>query len=150
MMTIDYGIERDLRAIPAEKELLQLKLLRAVGKATDDNVPQRTIALMLGVQQPEVSRILKKLRLNPTVRDRSPREVMLEHAAGRISHKQMMRELLNWDYTFGHIAQDDPIGESYVRGTWDQIERAGDLLTDDDRHVLFEGTSDQRAQANAL
>lgn len=38
-MAIDYGIERDLRAIPAEKELLQLKLLRAVGKATDDGVP---------------------------------------------------------------------------------------------------------------
>ncbi|MDV6278183.1 hypothetical protein R3Q06_32480 [Rhodococcus erythropolis] len=149
-MTIDYGIERDLRAIPAEKELLQLKLLRAVRKATDDNVPQRTIAQMLGVQQPEVSRIVKKLRLNPYARERSPREVMLEHAAGRISHEQMMHELLNWDYTFGHIASGDPIGESYVRGTWDQIERAGDLLTDEDRHALFEGVADKRARANAL
>ncbi|TSD40286.1 hypothetical protein FFI94_031480 [Rhodococcus sp. KBS0724] len=149
-MTIDYGIERDLRAIPAEKELLQLKLLRAVGKATGENVPQRTIAVMLGVAQPEVSRILKKLRLNPAARDRSPREVMLEHAAGRISHEQMMNELRDWDYTFGHIASDDPIGESYVRGSWDQIERAGDLLTDDDRRVLFEATAKGRAQANAL
>ncbi|PBC35925.1 hypothetical protein CJ178_31315 [Rhodococcus sp. ACPA4] len=149
-MTIDYGIERDLRAIPAEKELLQLKLLRAVGKATGENVPQRTIAVMLGVAQPEVSRILKKLRLNPAARDRSPREVMLEHAAGRISHEQMMKELGSWDYTFGHIASDDPIGESYVRGSWDQIERAGELLTDDDRRALFEATAQGRAQANAL
>lgn len=149
-MTIEYGIERDLRAIPAEKELLQLKLLRAVGKATDENVPQRTIAVMLGVAQPEVSRILKKLRLNPAARDRSPREVMLEHAAGRISHEQMMNELRSWDYTFGHIAPDDPIGESYVRGSWDQIERAGELLTDDDRRALFEATAKGRAQANAL
>ena len=149
-MTIEYGIERDLRAIPAEKELLQLKLLRAVGKATDENVPQRTIAAMLGVAQPEVSRILKKLRLNPAARDRSPREVMLEHAAGRISHEQMMNELRDWDYTFGRIAPDDPIGESYVRGSWDQIERAGELLTDDDRRALFEATAKGRAQANAL
>lgn len=149
-MTIDYGIERDLRAIPAEKELLQLKLLRAVGRATGKNVPQRTIAVMLGVAQPEVSRILKKLRLNPAARERSPREVMLEHAAGRISHEQMMNELGSWDYTFGHIAPDDPMGESYVRGSWDQIERAEELLTDDDRRALFEATAQSLAQANAL
>jgi predicted XRE-type DNA-binding protein len=149
-MTIDYGIERDLRAIPAEKELLQLKLLRAVGKATDEGVPQRTIAVMLGVAQPEVSRIVKKLRLNPAARDRSPREVMLEHAGGRISREQMISELAGWEYTFGRVAVDDPVGQSYQRGSWDQIERAGDLLTDEDRRVLFEVTASRRAQANAL
>lgn len=117
-MTIDYGIERDLRAIPAEKELLQLKLLRAVGKATDEGVPQRTIAVMLGVAQPEVSRIVKKLRLNPAARDRSPREVMLEHAGGRISREQMISELAGWEYTFGRVAVDDPVGSRIggVRG----------------------------------
>ena len=149
-MTSEYGIERDLRAIPAEKELLHLKLLRAVGKATDEGVPQRTIAVMLGVAQPEVSRIVKKLRLNPAARDRSPREVMLEHAGGRISHEQMISELAGWKYTFGRVAADDPVGQSYQRGSWDQIERAGDLLTDEDRRVLFEATANQRAQANAL
>lgn len=118
-MTIDYGIERDLRAIPAEKELLQLKLLRAVGKATEEGVPQRTIAVMLGVAQPEVSRIVKKLRLNPAARDRSPREVMLEHAGGRISREQMISELAGWEYTFGRVAADDPVGQSYQRGSWD-------------------------------
>ncbi|MFD5330063.1 hypothetical protein, partial [Streptomyces sp. NPDC127092] len=77
-------VERDLRAIPAEKELLQIKLLRAVAHATDNQVPQRVIAKNLAVKQPEVSRIVKKLRMNPSVRDRSPREVLLEHAAKRI------------------------------------------------------------------
>lgn len=150
-MTIEYSVERDLRAIPAEKELLQLKLLRAVGKATDEGVPQRTIAVMLGVAQPEVSRIVKKLRLNPAARERSPREVMLvEHAGGRISREQMLDELAGWEYTFGRVAADDPVGESYVRGSWDQVERAGDLLTDEDRRVLFEATAKRRAQANAL
>ncbi|MGG7104856.1 hypothetical protein [Rhodococcus sp. 24CO] len=75
---------------------------------------------------------------------------MLEHAAGRIGHEQMMKELGSWDYTFGHIASDDPIGESYVRGSWDQIERAGELLTDDDRRALSEATAKERAQANPL
>lgn len=139
-----------MRAIPAEKELLQLKLLRAVGKATDEGAPQRTIAGMLGVAQPEVSRIVKKLRLNPAARDRSPREVMLEHAGGRISREQMISELVGWEYTFGRVSVDDPVGQSYQRGSWDQIEHAGDLLTDEDRRVLFEVTANRRAQANAL
>jgi hypothetical protein len=105
---------------------------------------------MLGVAQPEVSRIVKKLRLNPAARERSPREVMLEHAGGRISHEQMLDELAGWEYTFGQVAADDPVGQSYMRGTWDQVERAGDLLTDEDRRVLLEATAKRRAQANAL
>nr|EJI93826.1 hypothetical protein JVH1_8863 [Rhodococcus sp. JVH1] len=143
-------VERDLRAIPAEKELLQIKLLRAVAHATDNQVPQRVIAKNLAVTQPEVSRIVKKLRLNPAARDRSPREVLLEHAAKRIDHDRMMAELMAWDYTFGHVPGDDPLGESYVRGTWDQIERSRDLLGDDDYRVLLAATADRRAQANAL
>ena len=121
-----------------------------MGKATDEGVPQRTIAVMLGVAQPEVSRIVKKLRLNPSARERSPREVMLEHAGGRISREQMISKLAGWEYTFGQVAADDPAGESYQRGSWDQIERAGDLLTDENRRVLFEATAKRRAQANAL
>lgn len=105
---------------------------------------------MLGVAQSEVSRIVKKLRLNPAARDRSPREVVLEHAGGRISREQMISELAGWEYTFGRVAVDDPVGQSYQRGSWDQIERAGDLLTDEDRRVLFGVTANRRAQANAL
>ena len=62
----------------------------------------------------------------------------------------MMAELIAWDYTFGHLAEDDPLGESYVRGTWDQIERSRDLLGDDDYRVLLAATADRRAQTNAL
>ena len=149
-MALTGDVERDLRAIPAEKELLQIKLLRAVAHATDNQVPQRVIAKNLAVTQPEVSRIVKKLRLNPAARDRSPREVLLEHAAKLIDHERMMTELLAWEYTFGHVPGDDPLGESYVRGTWDQIERSRDLLSDDDYRVLLAATADRRAQANAL
>lgn len=149
-MALMADVERDLRSIPAQKELLQLRLLRAVAHATDAGVPQRVIAVNLGVAQPEVSRIVKKLRLNPDAHQRSPREVLLEHAAQLIDHDTMMSELVGWDYTFGHIAVDDPLGESYVRGSWDQIERAGTLLADEDYRVLLEATADRRAQANAV
>ncbi|OZE01691.1 hypothetical protein CH249_19265 [Rhodococcus sp. 05-2255-3B1] len=149
-MSLAHDMERDLRAIPAERELLQLKLLRAVAYATDNGIPQRVIARNLAVTQPEVSRTVKKLRLNPAARERSPREVLLEHAAKILAHDAMLAELAAWPYTFGHTAADDPAGDSYVRGTWDQIERAGDLLSDEDYRTLLAATADRRAQANAL
>jgi hypothetical protein len=120
------------------------------GLRRTSRVRPRLIAKNLAVTQPEVSRIVKRLRLNPAARDRSPREVLLEHAARRIDHDRMMAELLAWDYTFGHVADDDPLGESYVRGRWDQVERSRDLLGDDDYRVLLAATADRRAQANAL
>ncbi|MFD0449623.1 hypothetical protein ACFQZK_00925 [Rhodococcus aetherivorans] len=62
---------------------------------------------------------------------------MLDHAA-------MMRELENWDYTFGTT---DPTGEVYLPGTWDQIERAGDLLSDEDYRHLLQVTAARREAA---
>ncbi|RRQ25285.1 hypothetical protein DK926_24205 [Rhodococcus sp. Eu-32] len=148
-MALMPDLERDLRSIPAQRELLQLRLLRTVAHAVDAGIPQRVIAANLGVAQPEVSRIVKKLRLQPWARRRSPREVLLEHAAQLIDHDAMMTELTAWDYTYGHDADDDPIGDSYIRGSWDQIERAGDLLSDEDYRALLDATADRRAQANA-
>lgn len=148
-MSLAHDMERDLRAIPAERELLQIKLLRAVAHATDNGIPQRVIAKNLAVTQPEVSRIVKKLRLNPAARQRSPREVLLEHAAKVLDHDAMIVELAAWPYTFGHTPCDDPVGESYVPGSWDQIERAGDLLDEEDYRVLLAATAGRRAQANA-
>lgn len=149
-MALMPDVERNLRSIPAQRELLQLRLLRAVSHATENGIPQRVIAANLNVAQPEVSRIVKKLRLNPAARTRSPREVLLEHAAGVVDHETMMNELIGWNYTFGHVAADDPLGESYVRGSWDQIERAGSLLDDEDYRRLLAVTADRRMRANAL
>ena len=67
------------------------------------------------------------------------------YAVGELTHEQMMDELEHWDYTFGGIPEDDPAADAYVRGSWDQIERAGDLLSDDDYQRLFEVTAVQRA-----
>ncbi|WP_252189794.1 hypothetical protein [Rhodococcus sp. 3A] len=109
-------MERGLRAIPAEKELLQIKLLRAVAHATDDQVPQR-VREEHGRHATGGQPDRERLRLNSSARDRSPREVLLEHAAKRIDHDRMMAELLAWDYTFRHVPGDDPLGENFAQAS---------------------------------
>ena len=73
------------------------------------------------------------------------REVLLRYAVGELDHEQMMDELERWDYTFGGPLEGDPNTDVYVRGSWDQIERTRDLLSDDDYQRLFEVTAEQRA-----
>lgn len=148
-MSVSYepDIERRLRAVPARNELARILKLRAVSDAVKAGWTQRKIAEEIGVEQPEVSRLAKAARLTPDVCERSPREVLLEYAAGMIDHAAMMNELEHWDYTFG---QTDPTGEVYLPGTWDQIERARDLLSDDDYQRLFNLTADRRAAARRV
>ncbi|MFW0786401.1 hypothetical protein AAFP35_18020 [Gordonia sp. CPCC 206044] len=141
----DHEVQRLLRAVTARAELHRLQKLRAVLAASKEGWSQRDIAASLGVTQPEVSRLAKAARLQPNVGHRTPREVLLEHAVGEVSHDDMMRELLAWDYTFGGAPTEDPDADAYVRGTWDQIERAGDLLDDDDYQQLLDATARDRA-----
>lgn len=144
-VAFEKDIERQLRAISPRAELAQLEKIRAVLAAAEAGWSQRDIARRVGVEQPEISRLLKKARLRPDVCERTPREVVLRYAVGELTHEQMMDELEHWDYTFGGIPEDDPAADAYVRGSWDQIERAGDLLSDDDYQRLFEVTAVQRA-----
>ncbi|MFD6677626.1 hypothetical protein ACFWDA_25110 [Rhodococcus zopfii] len=144
-VAFEKDIERNLRAISPRAELAQLEKLRAVLAAAEAGWKHRQIAPRVGVTQPEISRLLKAARLRADVRERTPREVLLRYAVGEIDHEQMMDELEHWDYTFGGPPADDPAADVYVRGTWDQIERAGDLLSDDDYQRLFEVTAARRA-----
>ncbi|MEV0945074.1 hypothetical protein [Rhodococcus sp. NPDC049939] len=137
----EHDIERLLRAVPARSELAKKLKLRAVSEAIKAGWTQRQIAERVGVEQPEISRLAKAARLTPEVCERGPREVLLEYAAGLIDHTAMMDELEHWDYTFGRL---DPTGETYLRGTWDQIEHAGDLISDADYERLFELTASRR------
>lgn len=147
MMSVAFenDIERQLRAISPRAELAQLEKIRAVLAAVEAGWSQRQIASRVGVEQPEISRLLKKARLRPDVRERTPREVLLRYAVGELDHAQMMDELEHWDYTFGGPPEGDPNADVYVRGSWDQIERAGDLLSDADYQRLFEVTAARRA-----
>lgn len=135
-------IDRQLKAVPALTELAKILKLRAVHAAVQAGLSQTQIAAAIGVTQPEDSRLAKAARLTPEVRERGPREVLLEYAAGRIDHTAMMDELASWPYTFGAA---DPAGEVYLSGTWDQIERAGDLISDEDYQRLFALTAARRA-----
>lgn len=143
-VSFEPEIERRLRAVPARNELAKILKLRAVHDAVQAGWTQRRIADEIGVEQPEVSRLAKTARLTPQVCERSPREVLLEYAVGMIDHAAMMRELEKWDYTFGTT---DPTGEVYLPGTWDQIERAGDLLSDEDYRHLLQVTAARREAA---
>lgn len=142
-MSIAYSpeVDRQLKAVPARTELAKILKLRAVEVAVRAGLSQAQIAATIGVTQPEVSRLAKAARLTPAVCERGPREVLLEHAAGILDHGGMMDELERWCYTFGHT---DPTGEVYLPGTWDQVERAGDLISDEDYQRLFVTAAAQR------
>lgn len=144
-MVFEDGIEQQLRAVSPREELSRLEKLRAVRAAAEAGWPQREIARRMGVTQPEVSRLVKTANLRPEVRERTPREVLLRHAVGEIDRETMMDELVHWEYTFGGPPDDDPASDSWVRGSWDQIERAGDLLDDEDYQRLVDGTALRRA-----
>lgn len=73
----EKDIERQLRAISPRAELAQLEKIRAVLAAAEAGWPQREIARRVGLEQPEISRLLKKARLRADVRERTPREVLL-------------------------------------------------------------------------
>lgn len=145
----ESDIERRLRAISPRAELARLEKMRAVLDAVEAGWSQRQIARLIGVEQPEISRLLKAARLRPEVRERTPREVLLRCAVGEIAHEEMMSELEGWDYTFGGPPEDGLGADSYVRGSWDQIERAADLLSDDDYQRLVEVTRSRRAAVAA-
>jgi hypothetical protein len=59
-------------------------------------------------------------------------------------HATSTGRMLSCDYTFGDPPEGDPNVDVYVRGSWDQIERAGDLLSDTDYQRLFEVTAARR------
>lgn len=143
--SFEKDIERQLRAVSPRAELAQLEKLRAVLAAAQAGWSQRQIAQCVGVEQPEISRLLKTARLRPEVRERTPREVLLRYAVDELDHEQMMNELEHWDYTVGGLPADDPTADVYVRGSWDQIERAADLLSDNDYQRLLEVTAARRA-----
>ncbi|MFZ2177521.1 MAG: hypothetical protein WAW17_26535 [Rhodococcus sp. (in: high G+C Gram-positive bacteria)] len=144
-VAFEKDIEQQLRAVSPRAELSRLEKLRAVLAAAEAGWSQRVIARLVGVEQPEISRLLKAARLRPGVRERTPREVLLRHAVGELDHDRMMAELEGWEYTFGGPPADDLDADAYVRGTWDQIERAGDLLSDADYQRLLEVTAERRA-----
>jgi hypothetical protein len=131
----------DLKRRRAVQELEKTRLLRSVVNASRGGLSQREIADKLGVTQPVVQRMLVKAKHAPHSVDPSPREVILECAAGERTHADMMRELIGWKYTYGDFPGDQGAAPDYfVPGTWNQVEAAttDDLLSLDDYAIVRE------------
>jgi hypothetical protein len=134
-----------LQVAYAEKELAQLRHLRAVVEASAHGTSQTAIALDAGISQAEVSRILRRVSLVPSMIENSPREIILRWVVGEETHASMMRKLETWDYSFARdVEPDNPLG-SRSSGSWDQVTDAlhRGFLSDSDYENLL-----QRARAS--
>lgn len=130
-----------IRANAARRRLDKTEMYRLVQAAADQQTPQRQIADLAEVSQTEVVRILSRLRERPSLVDRSPSEVINERLAEKITSKQMMDELLNWDYTYGKVPVVNGYElDAYDPGTWDEVESAyhRKLISESEFRRIFE------------
>ncbi|MCJ0907128.1 winged helix-turn-helix domain-containing protein [Rhodococcus sp. ARC_M6] len=130
-----------IMANAAQRRLDKTEMYRLVQAAARQRTSQRKIADLADVSQTEIVRILGRLREHPSLVDRSPSEVINERVAGKITARQMMKELLDWDYTFGRV----PIVngqqlDAYDPGTWDEVESAyhRNLISENEFREIFE------------
>lgn len=129
------GVAQERVSAAAIAELTDLHTLRVVHDSLAKKIDQQQIAGWLKISQPMVSKIAKKARLNPHLLDRSPREVILERAAGKLGDDAMLTELRGWSFTFGRFVDEDAVEpEWFEPGTIRQIEAAyrEGMLTDDE------------------
>jgi transcriptional regulator with XRE-family HTH domain len=114
-------IQDHLARTYANRELNRIDLLRTCFEANEQGLAQAEIARRLAISQPEVSRILKKIKNFPELLARTPREVILDFHAGTIKHDEMMRQLMNWPYTFAEDAEPGNPEGALTSGDWDQV-----------------------------
>ncbi|KMO75691.1 hypothetical protein [Mycolicibacterium chlorophenolicum] len=146
--------DAELRKVGAQRRLAAHRELRVIVAAALAGRPQTTIAELLGVSQPHVSRTIAAvkrdnhgvLRVAPlTVLD-----IVDERDAGEIDTATMMETLGAIDYTEGHVPEMNGVPiDAYVRGSWDDIELAyqQDKLTYEEYEQLFRA---RRARGNAV
>jgi len=102
-----------------------LQTLRSVAASLADGVDQVSIARVLGISQPAVSKLACRARATVGLAERAPREVILERAIGMIADGAMLHQLRSWTYTPGYFEDDDKVEpESYRPGLRDQLEEA--------------------------
>lgn len=113
-----------LHAAYAKEELGRIEKLRQIDQAHKQGAKQGAIAQAVNLSQAEVSRILKRISVAPRMLDRSPREVILEWAAGELPHQAMLRELQSWHFSFARAAEPDNPLSVQTSGSWDQVTDA--------------------------
>lgn len=96
--------------------------MAALVAAAEAGRTQRDIAAALNVTQPRVTQLLARARRRPQSWQRDPRQIGLEYAAGELTHAQMVKELVEWPWTYGHLGDADSAWpEGYMRGSWDEL-----------------------------
>lgn len=144
-----FTIEDELARVYAVGELNRVDLLRTVSQARDKGLTQTQIANRLSISQPEVHRILRKVHNFPDLLVLNPREIILRFHAGRISHDEMMNQLIGWTYTFARAAEPANPESVMIPGTWDQLADAvyRDLLSARDYEHLVAASGPARRSA---
>ena len=124
--TLSLGeVAQERIAAAAGAELADLHTLRVVHDSLANKIDQQEVAGWLKISQPMVSKIAKRARLNPHLLTRSPREVILERAAGKLGVDAMMAELRAWSFTFDSVVDADAAEPEWIEpGTIRQIESA--------------------------
>jgi len=133
--TLGHKAVAALDAAAARRRVADLDVLRAVAEANAANITQRVIREHIGFSQPTIHRMLRTVLENPALLDRTPTEVIDRRTAGQIGDDEMMRVLLDWNFTFGRVPVSGGISaDAYEPGSWDEIERAyyRGLLTNDE------------------
>lgn len=138
----ERGADRDPLVIArAATELAGRRRLAAAVTAAESGRTQRDIAAALNVSQPAVAQLLARARRWPEEWERTPRQVTLEYAVGELAHEQMLKELVEWPWTYGYFDDaDQPWPEAYMRGSWDALHSAvvGGLITNADYGYVLE------------
>ncbi|WP_088305713.1 winged helix-turn-helix domain-containing protein [Mycolicibacterium peregrinum] len=104
--------------------------------ATRGGLSQREISDLVGTHsQPTVQRILRRFTDDPDQLQVKPAELIDLRTAGLIDTETMMKELLDWQYSFGGVVRIGGVAtDAYMSRDWDEIEMAfyRGLLTDDE------------------
>ncbi|WP_226949954.1 helix-turn-helix domain-containing protein [Rhodococcus rhodochrous] len=104
MSTMDITRDQaaaELDEVAARLRLNNRALLRVVARAHKAGMRQRAIEQHLDVSQATVHRLLRQSTENPQVLEPTPAEIIDQRTAGQITTEQMMKQLLNWTFTFG-------------------------------------------------
>ena len=157
MSTMDITRDRaaaELDEVAARLRLDNRALLRVVARAHKAGMRQRAIEKHLDVSQATVYRLLRQTAENPKMLEPTPAEIIDQRTAGQISTEQMMKELLNWNFTFGTVPKVGGVAtDAYEPGSWDEVERAfyRGQLTEDELALLMDTNKDglERAARSA-
>ncbi|MBT8163501.1 MULTISPECIES: LysR family transcriptional regulator [Arthrobacter] len=131
-------IQDELARVFAGRELNRLDQLRACASARSKGLKQAEIARRLSISQPEVHRILRRIKNFPELLERTPREVILDFHVGLIDHEHMLQELTVWPYTYSADAEPGNPEGQITGGSWDEISDAfhRDLITGEDYEAI--------------